>query len=111
MKKVTGSALALVAALATALPAVAQQSAVRQGNETAMEMAARIGVCGGAGINTARFSGSGDTLRVRCANAPAGMEGGLGGGALLAGLVVVAVVAAASGGSGSSSTSSTPGTI
>jgi hypothetical protein len=108
MKTVTGSTLALVAGLATALPAIAQQSAVRQGNETAMEMATRLGVCRGAGIETARFGGAGDTLRVRCVNATAGMEGGLGGGgAILAGLVVVAIVAAASGDGGGSST---PGT-
>jgi len=108
MKSIAASTLAFAAALTAALPSVAQQSAARQGNETAMGMAARIGVCDGAGIESARFDETESTLRVICAGEAVGMEGGLGaGGAIVAVLAIVAIVAAASGGGGSSST---PGT-
>lgn len=108
MKNFFGLTLAVAACLSTSLPTIAQQAAVRQGNETATEMAARIGACGGAGIESAQFDAAGETLTVRCSDAVAGMEGGLGSGAVIAaGLVIVAIVAAASGGGGNSST---PGT-
>jgi hypothetical protein len=102
MKNYALSALALAAGLATALPAVAQQTAVRQGNETAMEMASRINACGGA-FSSANFSNGGQILEVQCVGG-AGLEGGLGGAAAGGAATVVAVAVLASGGSSSSTT-------
>jgi hypothetical protein len=108
MKNYALSALALAAGLATALPAVAQQTVVRQGDETAMEMASRINACGGA-FSSANFSNGGQLLEVQCIGG-AGLEGGLNG-AAAAGAVAagVAVIAIASGGSSSSTTTTGSG--
>lgn len=103
MKNYALSALALAAGLATALPAVAQQTAVRQGSETAMEMASRINACGGA-FSSANFTSGGRVLQVNCIGGAA-LEGGLGGAAAAGAVgVAVAVVAIASDGSSSSTT-------
>jgi hypothetical protein len=108
MKNYALSALALAAGLTTALPAVAQQTAVRQGNETAMEMASRINACGGA-FSSANFSNGGQLLEVQCIGG-AGLEGGLGGAAAAGAVGVgVAVIAIASGGSSSSTTTTGSG--
>ncbi|WP_296762248.1 hypothetical protein [Sediminimonas sp.] len=106
MKRFTVSAFALAAGLVTAAPAVAQDTFARQGNETAMEMAMRIGACGGQGINNAEFVENGVTrLQVQCPGGIAGMDGGLGGGGAAAvGLLFVAAVAGASGSSGTTGT-------
>jgi len=107
MKNYALSALALAAGLATALPAVAQQTAVRQGNETAMEMASRINACGGA-ISSANFSNGGQLLKVQCIGGAAGLEGGLGVAAAAGGAAaIIAVVAIASGDDDSSSSTTT----
>jgi hypothetical protein len=100
MKKITLSAVALVTGLATALPAVAQDQLVRQGDETAMEMAQRVDACDGAAISDAEFFDNGTTrLRVQCA-AVAGMTGGLGDSApWIAFAVLGAAIAAGSTGS------------
>jgi hypothetical protein len=114
MKRFTVSAFALAAGLVTAVPAVAQDVITRQGNETAMEMAMRVGACGGQGINSAEFVESGGLrLQVQCAGGfmtsdagNAGMTGGLGGGGAAAavGLLFVAAVAGAGGSSGTTGT-------
>jgi len=104
MKNHALSALALVAGLATALPAVAQQTAERLAGETALEMAQRLNVCDAAGIASASFANGGNVLRVNCVGAVGGnMQGGLGT-AAAAGGVAVAVAAFAAGGSSSSTT-------
>ena len=96
----------LATGFATAMPAVAQDALTRQGGETAMEMAIRVGVCDGAGITNAEFVENGGTqLRVQCAGGAAfdgqGMAGGLGtGGVLAAGVLFIGVVAAAGSSSG-----------
>ena len=103
MRRITVSTLAILAGLATPITATAQQSVTRQGDETAGEMAIRIAVCDGSGIENARFADGGGTLRVSCVDGVAGLEGGLGSGpAIAAGAIVLVVVAAASGGSSSS---------
>jgi len=107
MKNYALSALALAAGLATALPATAQQTAVRQGGETAMEMASRINACGGAGFSSASFAEDGRLLRVNCMGG-AGLQGGLGTAAAVGGAAaIIAVVAIASDDDDSSSSTTT----
>ena len=103
MKNYALSALALAAGLATALPAVAQQTYARQGNETALEMANRIGACDQSGISAASFFENGTRLRVACIGG-AGLDGGLGAAAAGGAATIVAVAVLASGGSSSSTT-------
>ncbi|MBC7133187.1 MAG: hypothetical protein H5U16_08795 [Roseovarius sp.] len=106
-------ALAAVLAVTSTAAVAAPGSVVRQGNETALELANRIGACGSAGIAGANYAEGGTVLQVQCAGAAGGdLSGGLGtGGAVAAGVVSVALIAAAaSGGGSSSSTTSTSGT-
>ena len=114
MKKISFPAIAVATGLVGVLPAVAQDQLLRQGDETAMEMAQRVGACDGAGISDAEFVQDGGTvLRVECASgavamngAFAGMAGGLGGSAPLIGSAAVLAAAVAA----SDSTGSTPNT-
>jgi hypothetical protein len=111
MKILTIAAMALVTGLSISASANAQQTFVRSGSETAVQMANRIGACGQPGIADARFTDGGSILRVRCvggATGVDGMAGGLGTGAVAAGVIaIIAVAAVASGGDSSTSTPST----
>jgi len=108
MKKTTISAFTLSAGIAMAMPATAQEAVVRQGDETARDMAIRIDACDGAGVVTAEFietvEADGIRLRVECAAGAAlnvnNMTGGLAtGGAIAAGVLFLVIV----GGAGASS--------
>ncbi len=116
MKAFTISTAALVTGLAISTSANAQQTAVRTGGETAIELARSItpNPCGEASIQGARYTDGGNNLRVTCNPGGAGtdgMAGGLGAGAAAAGVVaVIAVVALAMDGDSTTSTTSTPGT-
>lgn len=108
MKKFGTIALASVIAVSSAVSVAAQATAVRQGNETALQMANRIGACDtSGGITSAAYTDAGSMLRVTCVGG--GLSGGLStGGAIALGVVTVALIAAAaSGGSSGSSTSGT----
>ncbi|MBE0454311.1 hypothetical protein [Roseovarius autotrophicus] len=103
-------ALAAILGISSSLPVVAQQAFARQGSETALEMASRIGACGnGASIASANFAQGGSLLEVRCAAGTGGdLSGGLGSaGAVAAGVVGIAIIAAAASGGGSSSSTGT----
>lgn len=109
MKKISFPAIAVAIGLAGATPAVAQDQLLRQGNETAMQMAQRVDACDGAAISDAEFVEDGGTvLRVECGSGAVAMDGafglagGLGGNAPLIGSA--AVLAAAIAASSSSST-------
>ena len=108
MKKITVSTLAVVAALATSVPVTAQETATRLEGESAMEMAARLGLCGGSSITSARFVDAGATLEARCAAGAAvdnAGAGGLGtGGTIAAGLGIAAVIGVVAASSSSSGT-------
>jgi len=105
--------MAAIVGISASVPASAQQAFERVGNETAVQMATRIGACAdGTGISSARFTDGGSILRVNCvAGAGGDLSGGLTTGAAVAGgVVAIAVIAAAVSGGGSSSTTATTGT-
>lgn len=107
MKKFARPMIGIVMSATLSLPAIAQQSATRLPDETAIEMATRIRVCDDRNIESARFDETESALQVRCEDDD-GMAGGLGAGGVAVGaLALVAIVAAASGGGGGSSTPST----
>lgn len=111
MSKFGSIVLAAIVGISSILPAGAQQTFQREGNETALEMATRIGACGDrGGVSSAQFVNGGSALQVTCvAGAGGELAGGLSTGATIAGgVIVIALVAAAAGGGGSSS--STTGT-
>lgn len=102
--------LATIFGVTSAVSVAAQAPAVRLGNETALEMATRIGACAdGSAISSANFAENGTLLQVRCVAAGGGnLSGGLGtGGAVALGVIGIAIVAAAASGGGSSSTTTT----
>jgi len=91
MKIFTVAALALVTGLSISTSANAQQTVVRLGDETAIQMANRIAACRQPGIAGARYTDGGRMLRVRCVGGAAGvdgMAGGLGAG-VAAGVVAI----------------------
>jgi len=104
-------------AAVTALPVFAQQAEYttsRVGNESAEQIANRVGACGQAGIDAASFD-TDNLIRVECASGSASgaqLEGGLATGAAIAGgVAAIALIGLASDDSGSTtSTPSTPGT-
>jgi hypothetical protein len=105
--------LATIFGVTSAVSVAAQAPVVRQGNETALQMATRIGACAdGSAITSANYAENGTLLQVRCAGAGGDLSGGLGtGGAVALGVVGIAIVAAAASGGGSgSSTTGTSGT-
>ncbi|PKQ12452.1 MAG: hypothetical protein CVT70_08855 [Alphaproteobacteria bacterium HGW-Alphaproteobacteria-1] len=105
--------LATIFGVTSAVSVAAQGAVVRQGNETALQMANRIGACAdGSAILDANYAQNGTLLQVRCAGVGGDLSGGLGtAGAVALGVIGIAVVAAAaSGGGGSSSTTGTNGT-
>lgn len=106
MKKIQSLMSAAAITAVTALPVLAQQSAARVGNETALQMAQRIDACEGTSVSAAAFEQSGDVLRVSCVRGGAnGIEGSLSAGSGVAlGLGAVAIIAVAAGGSSSSTT-------
>ncbi|MBC7164947.1 MAG: hypothetical protein H5U15_08105 [Roseovarius sp.] len=110
MNKFGTLALASIVAVTSVLPVAAQVAYERVGNETALEMAQRTGICGPNGSPaSASFIANGAQLRAVCTAQPgAALAGGLNAGAVAAGVVAVALVAAAASGGGSSSTTTTP---
>lgn len=108
MKKFTVSSLAMVVALGTAMPILAQETATRIEGETALQMATRLGLCGDAGVRSAQFVDGATSLQANCVSRVAGAGtggGGLGAGGLVAaGVGIAAVIGVAS---ASSSTSGT----
>jgi Zn-dependent protease len=108
MKIFTVAALALVTGLSISTSANAQQTVVRLGDETAIQMANRIAACRQPGIAGARYTDGGRMLRVRCVGGAAGVDGMAGGlGAGVAAGVVAIIVAAALGSDGDSTTGTT----
>ncbi len=104
--------LATIFGVTSAVSVAAQGAVVRQGSETALEMANRIGACAdGSSILSANYAQSGSLLQVRCAAGAGGdLSGGLGtGGAVALGVIGIAIVAAAASGGGSSSSTSGTG--
>lgn len=102
--------MALVAALSTASPTLAQQTLTqqtfaRESGETAMQMASRIGACDQAGISRAVFTEGGSILRVTCVGG-VGLSGGLGT-AAAAGAAIVAIALFADDDDDSSSSTTT----
>jgi hypothetical protein len=95
--------LATIFGVTSAVSVAAQAPVVRQGDETALQMATRIGACAdGSTIGSANYAQNGTLLQVRCVGA---------GGDLALGVVGIAIVAAAASGGGSgSSTTGTSGT-
>lgn len=113
MRKFTVSALAVAAGLSVGAPAMAQEGFTRLAGESALQMASRINICGGASLNSATFVSGGTQLQAVCARpgAPAGMGGGLGTAAAVGGgIVAVAAIASNSGSSSSTTTTSASGT-
>lgn len=97
--------LATIFGVTSAVSVAAQAPVVRQGDETALQMATRIGACAdGSSIASANFAQDGTLLQVRCVAAGGGnLSGGLGtAGAVALGVIGIAVVAAAASGGGSS---------
>lgn len=111
MKKIQTLISAGAVAAVTALPVFAQQTAAqyttnRMGNETAMDIAQRVGACSESRIATASFD-SDSLIRVTCAGA-GGLDGGLSTGAAIGGAVAaVALIGLSSDGSGSTTTTTT----
>lgn len=107
MKKITVSAMAMIIALGSALPGIAQQTETRLEGETAMQMATRVGACDRARITDAEFVNGGTALSVTCSPRVAANNtgGGLGtGGLLAAGVGIAAVIGIAASSSSSSGT-------
>lgn len=109
MKKISVSTLALVVALGSAMPTLAQQTETRIEGETALQMATRLGLCGDAGVRSAQFVDGGTSLQANCVSRVAGTTGdgggGLGAGGLVAtGVGIAAVIGIAAASSSSSGT-------
>jgi hypothetical protein len=107
MKRIQTLISVSAVAAVTALPVFAQQAdytMTRMGNESAEQIAQRVGACGEAGFTAANFE-TDALIRVTCVD---GMAGGLRTGAAIGGaLAAVALVGLASDGSGSTTTTTT----
>ncbi|MFO8127882.1 hypothetical protein [Yoonia sp.] len=110
MKKIQTLISAGAVAAVTALPVFAQQAnytTTRMGDESAEQIAQRVGACGEAGITAANFD-TDELIRVRCAGGAGGLEGGLGTGAAIGGAIAaVALIGLASDGSDTTTTTTT----
>lgn len=111
MKTFTIATVALVTGLTISTSGIAQQTVVRSGGETAIQLANSItpNPCGEAGIQGAQYTDGGNILRVRCVGGAAGtdgMSGGLAAG-VAAGVAIITIAALASDGDSSTGTTST----
>jgi hypothetical protein len=108
MKRIQTLISVSAVAAVTALPVFADRATpeyrtTRMGDETATDIAQRVGTCGEAGFTAADFE-SDSLIRVTCS----GLDGGLRTGAAIGGaMAAIALIGLASDGSGSTTTTTT----